>query len=335
MPMNATAGGAMLAGVAEAEPDRNWFGRGGCVEQHDDGTLAVFVRGELLGTYCAADVATRDVFIAVVLEQASREDLARAFRVSLATVGRVATRFKRGGARAVADYGRRGGWTVRTAKLAQRLAELFAQGLGPRAAHRVVAEKASYGTVHAMHRQWSAGRAVPIEAPAPAQQALSLGASEATPDQREEREAMATPASVEVAPAGGAHGETTLDEVAPPAGSVVQHLGSWLLLGGLRELGFYGLADQHRGDAVAMPSLRTAIDAAAIALALGEFCVEGVRRLTTPSMETLLRHVGGVSASWVRRVLHDFADVGSKTFPGAMASRLLQPTGEGDRRPLL
>jgi hypothetical protein len=34
----------------------------------------------------------------------------------------------------------------------QRLAELFAQGLGPRAAHRVVAEKASYGTVHAIHR---------------------------------------------------------------------------------------------------------------------------------------------------------------------------------------
>jgi hypothetical protein len=42
--MIATASGAMLAGVAEAEPDRNWFGRGGCVEQHDDGTFAVFVR---------------------------------------------------------------------------------------------------------------------------------------------------------------------------------------------------------------------------------------------------------------------------------------------------
>ena len=171
----------MLPGVAEAEPDRIWFGRGGCVEQHDDGTFAVFVRGELLGVYSAADVATRDVFIAVVLEQATREDLARAFRVSLATVGRVATRFKRGGARAVADYGRRGGWTVRTAKLEQRLTELFAQGLGPRAAQRVVAEKASYGTVHAMHRQWSAGRALPVEALAPPQQLLALDASEAYP----------------------------------------------------------------------------------------------------------------------------------------------------------
>src|SRR3990172_7570992 len=105
--MIATANGAMLAGVAEAEPDRNWFGRGGCVEQHDDGTFAVFVRGELLGTYSAADVATRDVFIAVVLEQATREDLARAFRVSLATVGRGATRFTGGGGRAVG--GRSGG----------------------------------------------------------------------------------------------------------------------------------------------------------------------------------------------------------------------------------
>ena len=322
----------MLAGVAEAEPDRSWFGRGGCVEQHDDGTMAVFVRGELLGAYSAADVATRDVFIAVVLEQAAREALARAFRVSPATVGRVATRFKRGGARAVADYGRRGGWTVRTEKLELRLTELFAQGLGPRAAHRVVAEKASYGTVHAMHRQWSAGRAVPVvEAPAPPQQLLALVANEATLDQRDEPEATATPA-VKVAPAEGTRGETTLEEVAPPAGAIVQQVGSWLMLGGLRELGFYELADQHRGEAVARPSLRPAIDAAAIALTLGEVCVEGVRRLATPSMETLLRHAGGVSASWVRRVLHDFADVGSKTFPGAMASRLLQRTGEGEER---
>jgi hypothetical protein len=67
----------------------------------------------------------------------------------------------------------------------------------------------------------------------------------------------------------------------------VQHLGSWLALGGLRELGFYEVADQHRGEAVEMPSLRPAIDAAAIALALGEVCVEGVRRLATPSVETL------------------------------------------------
>jgi len=79
------------------------------------------------------------------------------------------------------------------------LAELFTQGLGPRAAHRTVAKKASY-TVHAIHRQSSAGRATPVEAPAPPQQSLALGAREAMPDQPEEGEATEPPASVAVAP---------------------------------------------------------------------------------------------------------------------------------------
>jgi len=82
--MIATASGAMLAGVAEAEPDRIWFGSGGCVEEHDDGTFAVFVRGELIGVFGADDVASRDVLIAVVLQHGERirEEVARAFRVS-------------------------------------------------------------------------------------------------------------------------------------------------------------------------------------------------------------------------------------------------------------
>jgi hypothetical protein len=130
----------MLAGVSEAEPDRIWFGRGGCVERHDDGTYAVFVRGELLGVYSAEDVSSRDVLIAVVAEQGEREDVARAFRVSPATVGRAVTRYQTGGFRAVADYGRKGGRSVRTQKLEKRLAALFEEGLGPRAAHRAVAK---------------------------------------------------------------------------------------------------------------------------------------------------------------------------------------------------
>jgi hypothetical protein len=147
--VQATASGAMLAGVSEAEPDRIWFGSGGCVEEHDDGMFAVFVRGELVGVFGAEDVASRDVLIAVELqhEERVREEVARAFRVSPATVGRVVTRFKRGGFRAVADYGRPGGRPVRTPELDRRLAELFAQGLGPRRAHRAVAKVAGYGTV--------------------------------------------------------------------------------------------------------------------------------------------------------------------------------------------
>jgi hypothetical protein len=86
--MISTASGAMLAGVAEAQPTRIWFGRGGCVEQHDDGTFAVFVRGELLGIYSAADVASRDVYIAVVRDQAERDDH---FRSTASSTARITT----------------------------------------------------------------------------------------------------------------------------------------------------------------------------------------------------------------------------------------------------
>ena len=330
--MIATANGAMLAGVAEAEPRRIWFGKGGCVEQHDDGTCAVFVRGELLGVYARDDVASRDVFIAVVMEQASREDLALAFRVSVATVGRVATRKKRGGVRAVADYGRRGGWTVRTPKLQQRLTELFEKGLGPRAAHAAVAKQASYGTVYKTYRDWRAARVAPAAAAPPEQPSLALVTDGYVADAVEE---AVPPAAPEIAPVEATPGEPTLEAVAPPKGAVVQHAGSWLLLGGLRELGFYDLAAQHRGDAVPMAALRAAIDATAISLALGEGSVEGVRRLETPTVDTLLRRRGGISASWTRRVLHDFAEAAARTFPEAMASRLLTRAGEGDDRVFL
>jgi hypothetical protein len=123
--------------------------------------------------------------------------------------------------------------------------------------------------------------------------------------------------------------ELSLEEVASPQG-IVQHVGSWMLLGLLNALGVYEVAERCRGDAVSMPSLRLAMDATAIALAIGEECVEGVRRIETPSAGTLLRHAGGVSASWTRRILHAFADEGSTMFQATMASRLLARTADGD-----
>jgi hypothetical protein len=322
-----TVGGAMLAGVAEAEPTRIWFGHGGCVvEQHDDGTRAVFVRGQLLGTYSEEDVAGRDVLIAVVRDQGERGELARAFRVSEATVGRVVTRFNRGGFRAVADYGRHGGPAVRTPQLERRLIELFEKGLGPRAAHAGVSKRASYGTVFAVYREWRAKQVRRLVEVPPAQPELLLP----TMDTQPAGEATTTPpAGLEAKPAPTA--EPPLEAAVPTGGALVQHAGAWLLLGMLRKLGFYDLVDEHRGE-VAMSSLRPAIDAAAIALTLGEGCVEGVRRLATPSADVLLRHTGGLSASWARRVLHDFADASSKEFTGAVATRLLSLAAGGESR---
>ena len=406
----------MLPGVGEAEPDRHWFGRGGCVERHADGSFAVFVRGELLGVFDADDVASRDVLMAVILQggERGREEVAFAFRVSQATVGRVVTRFKCGGYRAVADYGRPSGRTVRTPKLQERLSKLFEQGMGPRQAHRAVAKLASYGTVQSMHAQWLADRAARSEgeAAAASQQALPLapandatldgaaesvsagvpvvrqqGATQASPptaardaalDTAEATtvtEPVAPPPAVEQA-AGVSAGvpilpqqdappaqppmaakdaaldtteaatvsepvapppvveqalcEPSLEEVAPPAHGVVQHIGSWLPLAMMNALGVYEVAARCRGDSVSMPTLRTAMDAAAIAFVLGQGCVEGVRRIETPSVGTLLRHAGGVSANWTRRVLHSFADVGSVSFQATVSSRLLTRSADGD-----
>ncbi|HET8542304.1 MAG TPA: hypothetical protein VFL83_20685 [Anaeromyxobacter sp.] len=322
--------------MAKTEPDRIWFGKGGCVvERHDDGTHAVFVRGELLGIYAADDVATRDMYIAMVMEQASREEIARAFRGSVATVGRVKTRFNEGGARAVADHGRRGGWTVRTPRLVERLA-LFGKGLRPRAAHAAVAKQASYRTVHAVYREWKESRSAPVLAVAPETPAQASLSFTATSDVETPPVApVESPAPVATAPSIATPGEPVLEAVAPATGAIVQHVGSWLLLGGLRELGFHDLAAQHCGEAVAPASLRTAIDATAVSLALGEDSVEGVRRIATPTAETLLRHAGGMSASWVRRVLHDFADASAKPFTEAMARRLLSRAGAGEDRVFL
>jgi hypothetical protein len=51
-----------------------------------------------------------------------------------------------------------------------------------------------------------------------------------------------------------------------------------------------------------------AVDAVTSALSIGEHCVEGVRRLATPSAGLLLRSDHAPSASWVRRVLKRLAD---------------------------
>jgi len=241
------------------------------------------------------------VLIWVVREQATRETLAHAFRVSPATVHRVVARANRGAT--VADSGRRGGWTLRMAVLERRVTELFEKGLVPRAAQAAVAKHASYGMAQDMYREWMERRPAAAAAesapPSPVQPMPALATSGAV-DAAPVGEATAPEPVVERKPVEVRVGEPTLEAVAPPAGTVVQHVGSWPLLAGLGELGVYDLAARHRGDAVPMTSLRTA---------------------------TLLRHPGGISASWTRRVLHEFADAAASSSSEAMASRLLSPAG--------
>jgi Transposase protein len=98
----------------------------------------------------------------------------------------------------------------------------------------------------------------------------------------------------------------------------VQHAGAFIMLALLQTFGLYRHAEQLRraavvqGDAdrrfLGKTALRVALDAAVIALVIGQKCMEGVRRVATPSAKTLLRVLTPVpSESWVRTVLGRFA----------------------------
>lgn len=87
---------------------------------------------------------------------------------------------------------------------------------------------------------------------------------------------------------------------------------------------------------MASPVLRVAIDALIAALALGEPCVEGVRRLATSTAAALLIATAAPSASWVRRTLGRLAAGGGVFFHLRMARRLAEAAAEraGDPGPV-
>jgi hypothetical protein len=83
----------------------------------------------------------------------------------------------------------------------------------------------------------------------------------------------------------------------------VQHLGSWLLLAMVAQTGLYQRMMALLPASISAQSLRVAVDSVLIALAVGQKCVEGVRRLATRSAVALLLSMSAPSAKWVRQTL--------------------------------
>jgi hypothetical protein len=83
----------------------------------------------------------------------------------------------------------------------------------------------------------------------------------------------------------------------------VQYLGAWLLLAMVARTGFYERTMARLPASVSAQSLRVALDSVLIALAVGQKCVEGVRRLATCSAAALLLTMSAPSAKWVRQAL--------------------------------
>ena len=105
----------------------------------------------------------------------------------------------------------------------------------------------------------------------------------------------------------------------------VQHLGTWLLVAMLARLGLHRHAEDVRDDRVDASALRVALDAVAVALAIGQKCVEGVRRIATPSAPSLLCASHAPSASWCRRILGRLArKLGGARMHLAMAKETIE-----------
>jgi len=115
--------------------------------------------------------------------------------------------------------------------------------------------------------------------------------------------------------------ETSISEVLPRSGRNVQHAGSLLLIAMVAELGLYRKA--HELLAASKRPLKLALSALIAALAIGEGCVEGVRRLASRASTVLLMASAMPSATWVRRALGAVAGK-SNGFHTAFAADLIR-----------
>ncbi|MBZ0232824.1 MAG: hypothetical protein K8M05_10885 [Deltaproteobacteria bacterium] len=210
--------------------------------------------------------------------------------------------------------------------------EQFEVGLTPKAVWREQPRRArhAYSAVWREHHAWREARMA-----APATAAAEDQVAPAPVDDTSQMSlwsASKTSVAAAVTSDERTEGEGGNEIVPMTARSVVskqqvQHVGTWLMLALAAELGLYEEADRalarraHDHDA-----LRIALDAIICALAIGQFCVEGARRLATPSGPALLRAERVPSPSGVRRLLGRLiADTdGGTKLEASVGERLIQ-----------
>lgn len=316
--------------TAPGKPTTKWFTARGCVVE--DGPLRrVYLGGSLIGEYSQDDHTTRNLLMTCCAEEPRirRGKLASAFGVSTELLRQLMLQRQKEGLEGVANRRRKGAPRKVTARLRVQIEELFESGMTIKEAHaklRRSRKKVSQSSVGAVHREWKlrqeqeqpvcAATAEGSEATrVEAQRALRLvqpatdSIEEGTITERrvehehQDEEALVIAAEDEIAPAD-VPDELGIRPVAPMSAQHVQHLGVWLLLAVLKTWDIYDRAQRAlaAGSRMRSSTLRIALDALIAALAIGQRCAEGVRRVATPTAGTLLRSSRCPSAPWVRSV---------------------------------
>jgi hypothetical protein len=319
----------MIPELDPPDTTTRWFSHDGCVVPGPEVT-EVFIGGLLVGRFGPREVGARNVLLVTLAQdrKLKKGKLAEAFGLRAERLRRLCRHVGAEGIDAIPVRARGGRVSKVTAPLRRRLERLFEAGYNPHQAYRSLCPKRarggkpvlslSYPTVRTVHARWKerqdlAARANGAE-PAPQQQALPLSSeSLVTMDaSREMAEAPsaapseAPPPAAELAEAEGLEGSPVerVQGVAVRSGRLVQHAGAWLLLATVQAMGLYAAIEQQWVASAAWKRrLRVVIDLVVMALGLGQRCVEGVRRLETPSGPMLLRADRVPSCSWVRRVL--------------------------------
>jgi hypothetical protein len=319
--------------LPDPEPVHRWFSEDGCLVLVGS-RREVRIAGRLLDSFEADDLVARDLVL-IALTRDPTQHLGRlgdAFDLSPEGLRRIRQRARKHGVGALVVRRPRGRPRLVSARHRAQLESAFAAGLGVEAARAELQGKRipSTRTVARIFAELRRQRGAP-PAPIAAEASLSAQTSLALPEQ------PATPSGAPsseapIAAEAKSQAETPQTPSSPPSSSVdlmeefakdedrrgncptdvrsgpsVQHLGGWLMLAMLWQLGFYASAVEAAGERVAHSALRIVLDAVAIGLSLGEKTVEGVRRLLTPTVGLLLRAHSGPSATWSRRVLGRFS----------------------------
>jgi len=304
MPISAAMNETLNLELEEPREEARWFGGGGCVVIAD-GLKHVFVRGTLVGSFGPKDTATRNLLMVSLASgpHVHLEKLAEAFDFSADGLRRIRRVYENEGGAAVAARVNGGKASKVTPRMRKQLETAFDAGMTIAAAREALGTKArpSLSVVGTVRLAWKNARqrASLSVVPSPAELTAAASAGEAASSPTLVALPEATPTGEE---------PEKLKSVGMESATSVQHLGAWLLVAMVARLGLQQRAlDVAAARRISTDALRIALDAVVMTLAVGETCVEGVRRLATSTAATLMMATGMPSATWTRRTLGRFA----------------------------
>jgi len=309
-------------------PGTRWFCGNGAVRERKDGVFEVTVGGKLVGTYTRREPERRNLLILALSENPDVEmrALARAFRLTTETIRLVRQIAREQGVEALFARKRRGRKPL-SPTVRRKIEQLFEQGLSIDQAYKQLKKQTSRASVGRVHKAWKAERAkAAVETKKePKQTSLPFSVERAEDGyvvvSASRPRSRSVAHTVCVTPVAYSR-SLSLEEAIERGGRYVQHAGTWIMLAVLHAAGVYDDAQSHRADEVDADEFRIALDAVVAALTLGQKCVEGVRRLETPSAPTLLRTEHAPSAEWARQQLRAYAGRGAVLFHLQQARRL-------------